>query len=141
MWAAAMQSTRHVLALATSKGGLLLGLDFAWQRDLCRSSSAAMAVITHPHTALVMMGFRNGAISTLDLRMSMPPPQQVVSPPRSHYCSHTPIMRMPSSVCSLHLLSDDKYLLAAAMNGAVSAQGRILLPLSLSPDCLVCLRR
>ena len=130
VWAAALHPGGDSLALATSTGGVLLGLDPAWQRDLCRSSSAVLAVEGHPQGSLVMLGFRNGVISTVDLRLPMPLPQQGVSPPFSLYCSHAPIMRMPSSVCSLRLLSDDKYLLAAALNGVVSTAGLLLLPLS-----------
>eukprot|EP00850_Spirogloea_muscicola_P013495 SM000091S24653 [mRNA] locus=s91:433026:437631:- [translate_table: standard] len=127
-------------SLGTSGGAQLVDLATKGTRALCASASAVLAQQFDLVGNVVLNGFRNGVISTIDLRL--PPPRSQAGRPAGvkvrrlqrgsrgrhktvvmsdrMYCSHTAIMRAPSAVCSLRALrSDDSYLVSSSMDGSL----------------------
>lgn len=164
IWTSECNPRGQTVAIGTSTGASLLELECSIMRTLLRSSSAVLSQQFDSTGTVLICGFRNGVISTIDTRLPLPrPPSSAPSMrpyssstrltsrgmrhhfvlkdsrlqrPRlrgrgvyertgSMYCSHSPVMQMSSSVCSMRLLrSDENYLLAGAMDGTLQRWDR-----------------
>jgi WD40 repeat protein len=137
----------RLASLGTSSGPRIVDLEQMGPSRLFHSSSDVLSQQFESSGNVLLSGFRNGVISTIDLRL--PLPQSCATRRRGalrfdngrgrrrqgrgqrdlgldkYYCSHSRTMQMNSAVCSLKLLrSCEWYLLASAMNGDIQQWDR-----------------
>ncbi|CAK9857409.1 unnamed protein product [Sphagnum jensenii] len=145
VWTTEGSPNGTVASLGMNTGAARVEVERCVLSWLYRSSSACLSQQFDKTGNILLCGFRNGVISTVDLRL--PPPKESglhfkshVSVPalgyeqakqsqnwrlNDHYCSHSKIMRMNSAICSMVLMhSDENYLLASAMNGVIQQWDR-----------------
>ncbi|CAM6045557.1 unnamed protein product [Sphagnum compactum] len=143
VWTTEGSPNGTVASLGMNTGAARVEVERCVLSWLYRSSSACLSQQFDKTGNILLCGFRNGVISTVDLRL--PPPKESGLHFKSHvpalryeqakqsqnwrlndhYCSHSKIMRMDSAICSMVLMhSDENYLLASAMNGVIQQWDR-----------------